>query len=65
MLSLAARCRGCAIAACATAHEHSSGVFLPDELLANRAKLSEVDAISEATTILINIVGGLVGTIPS
>jgi 4-hydroxybutyryl-CoA dehydratase/vinylacetyl-CoA-Delta-isomerase len=45
--------------------KHPSGVFLPDALFASAAKLCEVDAISNASTLLINITGGSIATLPS
>lgn len=65
LANLAARCKGCSLGACAMSQGHPSGVFFSDDLLSNAAKLTEVEAISDATTALIDIAGGLVGTLPS
>jgi len=65
LINLAVRCRGCSLGACAMSESHPSGSFFSDDLLTNAAKLTEVEAISEATTILIDIAGGLIGTLPS
>lgn len=65
MVTMAARCRGCALGACTIAQKHPSGIFVADELITNAAKLCHVDAISDATTLLIDIAGGLVATLPS
>lgn len=65
IITLAAQCRGCALGACALAEKHPSGVFLPDEIMANSAKLLQADAYNEAGKLLIEIAGGLSGAMPS
>lgn len=65
IITLAAQCRGTALGACALATEHPSGIFLPDEIMANSAKLLQANAFSEATKLLNEIAGGLIGTMPS
>jgi 4-hydroxybutyryl-CoA dehydratase/vinylacetyl-CoA-Delta-isomerase len=65
IVTLAAQCRGCAIGACALAERHPSGVFLPDEIIANSAKLLQAEAYSEASKLLIEVAGGLSGAMPS
>lgn len=65
IVTLAAQCRGCAIGACALAERHPSGIFLPDEIIANSAKLLQAEAYSEASKLLIEVAGGLSGAMPS
>jgi 4-hydroxybutyryl-CoA dehydratase/vinylacetyl-CoA-Delta-isomerase len=65
IITLAAQCRGCVIGACALAEKHPSGIFIPDEIVANSAKLLEADASTEASKLLIEVAGGMTGAMPS
>lgn len=56
---------GCALAAVYTGRQTPSGVFVPDGLYANIAKLQGVDAIWQGNTIASDIAGGLVCTLPT
>jgi 4-hydroxybutyryl-CoA dehydratase/vinylacetyl-CoA-Delta-isomerase len=56
---------GCALAAVYTGRQTPSGVFVPDGLYANIAKLQGVEAIWQGNTIASDIAGGLVCTLPA
>lgn len=65
MVTMAVECRATALGGCAMAKQHPSGIFVADELMINAAKLCHVEAISKATTMLIDITGGIIATLPS
>lgn len=56
---------GCALASIYTGDKTDSGVFMPDPLYINIAKLQGVKAIWEGTSIAADIAGGLVCTPPA
>ena len=56
---------GCALAAVYTGKRTASGVFMPDPLYANIAKLQGVHAIWEGNYVTADIAGGLVCTPPA
>jgi 4-hydroxybutyryl-CoA dehydratase/vinylacetyl-CoA-Delta-isomerase len=47
------------------AEKHPSGIFVPDLITANSAKLLEAEASIEASKLLIDVAGGLTGAAPS
>jgi 4-hydroxybutyryl-CoA dehydratase/vinylacetyl-CoA-Delta-isomerase len=63
--TLAAQCKGCVVGASAMAEKHPSGIFIPDLITANSAKLLEAEASIEASKLLIDVAGGLTGAAPS
>ena len=65
MVTMAVTCRAAALGGCAVAKQHPSGILVADELMINAAKLCHVEAISKATTLLIDITGGIIATLPS
>jgi 4-hydroxybutyryl-CoA dehydratase/vinylacetyl-CoA-Delta-isomerase len=56
---------GCALASIYTGEKTASGVFMPDPLYINIAKLQGVNAIWEGTYMAADIAGGLVCTLPA
>ncbi len=56
---------GTAIAAGYKAKATASGVYVPDDLLINAAKLQAVDAVWSASKLATEIVGGIICTAPS
>jgi len=56
---------GTAIAAGYKAKATASGVYLPDDLLVNAAKLQAVDAVWMASKLACEIAGGVICTVPS
>ncbi|MDD5475071.1 MAG: 4-hydroxyphenylacetate 3-hydroxylase N-terminal domain-containing protein [Syntrophales bacterium] len=56
---------GCALASIYTGEKSASGVFMPDQLYVNIAKLQGVNAIWEGTYTAADITGGLVCTPPA
>lgn len=56
---------GTAIAAGYKAKATASGVYLPDDLLVNAAKLQAVDAVWVASKLACEIAGGVICTVPS
>ena len=56
---------GTAIAAGYKAKAHPSGAYIPDEMLANAAKLQAVEAVWAASKLATEIVGGIICTAPT
>ncbi len=56
---------GCALASIYTGEKTASGVFMPDPLYINIAKLQGVNAIWEGTYMAADIAGGLACTLPA
>jgi 4-hydroxybutyryl-CoA dehydratase/vinylacetyl-CoA-Delta-isomerase len=56
---------GCALASIYNGEKTASGVFMPDPLYINIAKLQGVNAIWEGTYMAADIAGGLVCTLPA
>lgn len=56
---------GAAVAAGYKAKKHPSGVYFPDDLLVNAAKLQAVDGVWKASKLATEIVGGIISTAPT
>jgi len=65
IVTLAAQLKGCVVGASAMAGKHPSGIYVPDIVTANAAKLLEAESSIEASALLLNVAGGLAGTLPS
>ena len=56
---------GAAVAAGYKSKKHPSGVYFPDELLVNAAKLQAVEGVWKASKLATEIVGGIICTAPT
>jgi 4-hydroxybutyryl-CoA dehydratase/vinylacetyl-CoA-Delta-isomerase len=65
IVTLAAQLKGCVVGASAMAGRHPSGIYVPDVVTANAAKLLEAESSIEASKLLLEVAGGLPGTLPS
>jgi 4-hydroxybutyryl-CoA dehydratase/vinylacetyl-CoA-Delta-isomerase len=65
MIHMAETMYGCAIASSVEGRASPSGIYTVDSLLANTSKLHEGRVCYEICRLLLDIAGGLVGTMPS
>ena len=65
LISIAGRMRAGSLGAAAIPDRHPSGVCFPDSAMANSVKLLMAEGVTKAGSILVDIAGGLIATVPS
>ena len=65
IMSIAARIRAASLGAVAVPERHPSGVCFPDNILANSVKLLMAEGVTNAGSILVDVAGGSIATLPS